>query len=181
MVAREAMTRFGLDEVLFIPNAVPPHKSGVTATAFHDRYQMVELACAGEPGFVASRIEEGTERSYSINTIERLRAERPGDQLLFLIGADAFAEIQTWFRWKDVIAAVEFIVVTRPGHDYTVPEGARVRRLDTLALPVSSSEIRDALAHGEAPATIPPAVIAYIRERGLYGMPGAVPQNPRSS
>lgn len=175
------MTRFGLDEVLFIPNAVPPHKSGVTATPFRDRYRMVELACAQEPGFVASRIEEGTERSYSINTIERLRAERPTDELLFLIGADAFAEIQTWFRWKDVIAAVEFIVVTRPGHDYTVPDGARVLRLDTLALPVSSSEIRDGLARGEEPATVPPSVMEYIWAHGLYGMPGAAPQNPRSS
>lgn len=180
-VAREALTRFGLDEVLFIPNAVPPHKSGVTATPFRDRYRMVELACAQEPGFVASRIEEGTERSYSINTIERLRAERPTDELLFLIGADAFAEIQTWFRWKDVIAAVEFIVVTRPGHDYTVPDGARVLRLDTLALPVSSSEIRDGLARGEEPATVPPSVMEYIWAHGLYGMPGAAPQNPRSS
>lgn len=175
------MTRFGLDEVLFIPNAVPPHKSGVTATAFRDRYEMVKLACAAEPGFVASRIEEGTERSYSIHTIERLRTDRPNDELLFLIGADAFAEIQTWFRWKDVIAAVEFIVVTRPGHEYTVPEGARVRRLDTLALPVSSSEIRDALARGETPPTLPPAVIEYIREQRLYGRPGAAPQNPRNS
>jgi len=68
-----------------------------------------------------------------------------------------------------VIAAVEFIVVTRPGHDYITPEGARVFRLDTLALDISSSEIRHKLAVGEQPAGIPPAVWAYIREHGLYG------------
>lgn len=175
------MAHFDLNEVLFVPNAVPPHKSGVTATPFGARYRMVELACAGEPGFVASRIEEGTLRSYSIHTIEKLRAARPSDELLFLIGADAFAEIQTWFRWQDVIAAVEFIVVTRPGHEYTVPQGARVRRLDTLALPVSSSDIREALARGEEPPTVPPPVIAYIREHGLYGKPGPAPRNPRTS
>ena len=66
---------------------------------------------------------------------------------------------------------VEFIVVTRPGHHYTVPPGARVHRLDTLALPVSSSDIREELAHGESPTTLPPAVLAYIHANGLYSKP----------
>lgn len=65
------------------------------------------------------------------------------------IGSDAFAEIGTWYRSTDVIRAVEFIVVTRPGHDYTTPPGARVERLETVALPVSSSEI-DRLGCGQA-------------------------------
>lgn len=130
---------------------------------------MVEIACAGEPAFDASPLEAGREKSYSIHTIERLRATlTPQDRLLFLIGADAFAEIQTWYRWQDVVREVEFIVVTRPGHVYEEPPGARVCRLDTLALPVSSSQVRARLAAGEAPPEIPPEVLAYIRERGLY-------------
>lgn len=175
-VAREAMVHFGLDEVLFIPNAIPPHKTNLIVTPYEDRFQMVELACAGHAGFVASRIEQDTRQSYSIHTIEKVRAERPVDQLSFLIGADAFAEITTWYRWRDVLAQVEFIVVTRPGHDYAVPEGARVRRLETVALPISSSEIREQLNRGEQPGSLPPAVLAYIRERRLYGSPGAEDQ-----
>ncbi|MBL8296692.1 MAG: hypothetical protein JNN08_32910, partial [Bryobacterales bacterium] len=62
--------------------------------------------------------------------------------------------------------------VTRPGHDYAVPEGSRVRRLETVALPISSSEIREQLGRGEQPASLPTAVLAYIRARGLYGSPG---------
>ncbi len=88
--------------------------------------------------------------------------------MFFIIGADAFAEIRTWFRWEDVVASVEFIVVTRPGHTYLSPPGAKVRRLETVALPVSSSEIRNALLRGESPVDLPPKVAEYIREHGLY-------------
>ena len=78
---------------------------------------MVELACESEPLFAPSRLEEGAARSYSIHTVERVRAaEGPDATIFFIIGADAFAEIRSWYRWQDVIRAVEFIVVTRPGH-----------------------------------------------------------------
>lgn len=168
-VAREAARQFRLSRVLFVPAARPPHKSGATSAGYEHRYNMVALACQGEPLFEASRLEAGHRRSYSINTIEKVKAElAPGEELFFLIGADAFAEIQTWHRWQDVIREVEFIVVTRPGHEYSVPPGARVHRLDSLALPVSSSEIRARLAAGKSPHEVPAAVLAYIREKGLY-------------
>jgi nicotinate-nucleotide adenylyltransferase len=168
-VAREAARRFGLDRVLLVPAGRPPHKAGGTRAPYEDRYRMVELACAGEPGLAPSRLEEGTQNSYSIDTIEKVRAALgPEDRLFFIIGADAFAEIQTWRRWQDVLRAVEFIVVSRPGHRYAVPGGVRVARLDNLELPVSSSEIRARLARGEEPPEVPAPVLAYIRERRLY-------------
>jgi nicotinate-nucleotide adenylyltransferase len=164
VVAREAADTFSLDRVLFVPAANPPLKD--TGAGYEDRFRMVELACAGEPRFVASRIEEGSQKSYSIHTIEKVKAEN--GEVFFVIGADAFAEIGKWYRWQDVVRSVEFIVVARPGHSFTIPEGARVHRLETVALPVSSSEIRHALARGESPAELPAAVAGYIRERGLY-------------
>jgi nicotinate-nucleotide adenylyltransferase len=165
VVAREAADTFSLDRVLFIPAGNPPLKD--TGASYEDRYRMVELACTGEPRFVASRIEEGSQKSYSIHTIEKVKAEN--GEVFFVIGADAFAEIGKWYRWQDVVRSVEFIVVARPGHSFTIPEGARVHRLETVALPVSSSEIRHALARGESPSELPAAVAEYIRERGLYG------------
>ena len=164
-MAREAADRWSLDRVLFIPAGNPPHKHA--DTPFEHRYRMVELACAADSGFVASRMEEGAEKSYSIHTIERVKAQN--GEVYFIIGSDAFAEIRTWHRWEDVIRAVEFIVVARPGHQIAIPPGARVHRLDTLASPVSSSAIRDALTRGETPAELPSAVAAYIRAKGLYG------------
>ncbi|MGA1989907.1 MAG: nicotinate-nucleotide adenylyltransferase [Bryobacteraceae bacterium] len=169
-VAREAVRVFGLERVLFVPASRPPHKSGAAVAGYEDRYRMVELACQGEPRFEASRLEAGQDRSYSIDTIDRVRASlAPSDELFFLIGADAFAEITTWRRWQDVVRGVHFIVAARPGHDYAIPPGARVKRLDTVVLAVSSSAIRARLAAGEIPPELPPAVLAYIRDRGLYG------------
>ncbi|MBZ5606392.1 MAG: nicotinate-nucleotide adenylyltransferase [Acidobacteriia bacterium] len=164
IVAREAAEAFSLDRVLFIPAANPPMKEA--GAGYEDRYRMVELACQGEPRFEPSRLEAGAEKSYSINTIERVKAQN-GD-VFFIIGSDAFAEIQSWYRWREVVAAVEFIVVARPGHRYTTPPGAGVHRLETLALPVSSSEIRQQLARGERPPELPAKVTDYIRSRGLY-------------
>lgn len=173
IVAREAADAFRLDRVLFIPAGCPPHKSDSTGASWTDRYRMVELACVADPRFEPSRLEEGEQKSYSILTIERVRAQRP-DELYFILGADAFAELGTWHRWRDVVAATRFIVVTRPGHTYSAPEGARVDRLDTLALPVSSSEIRRRLALGEMPEELPEAVGRYIVERRLYDWPASL-------
>jgi len=217
VVAHEAAEAFALDSVLFIPAANPPHKEA--GAPYEDRYRMVELACAVDPRFHASRLEEGRAVSYSIHTIERLRAsgDRTGpsgsvvrassseeartgppgsvvrasskeesstgpsssvvptgsseDTLFFIIGADAFAEIRSWRRWEDVVAGVEFIVVTRPGHVYDSPPGARVFRLETVALPVSSSEIRQELSRGRMPSDLPPGVAEYIHAHGLYRSP----------
>jgi nicotinate-nucleotide adenylyltransferase len=168
-VARSAADRFALDHVLFVPAAHPPHKSGVTHAPYEDRVRMAEIAVGGEPRFEVSRLEEGTARSYSIDTIEKLRPNlNPDDELFFIIGADAFAEIRTWHRWQDVARAVCFLVVSRPGHIYDVPPETRVDRLDTVDLPISSSEIRRALAAGERPAEVPECVLDYISRRGLY-------------
>ena len=171
-VAREAVSQMGLDQVLFIPASHPPHKSRSTAASYEDRYRMVELACADEKAFVPSRLEESEGRSYSILTIERLRDQLGAeDSIYFLIGADAFAEITTWHRWRHVIRIVEFIVVTRPGHRYQVPAGARVHSLETVALPISSSEIRAKLEAGENVPELPPRVLDYIRAQQLYAPP----------
>ena len=168
-MAREALKELSLDRVLFVPAAHPPHKSGSTEAGYEHRYRMLELACEGDASFVPSRLEEGDRKSYSILTIEKLRAQLdPDDKVFFLIGADAFAEITTWHRWENVIRAVTFIVVTRPGHNYEVPPGASVQRLETLALPVSSSDIREKLAAGEDVPELPLKVRQYIRDNGLY-------------
>jgi nicotinate-nucleotide adenylyltransferase len=165
-VAREAAGKLHLDQVWFVPAAHPPHKSDHTGATYEDRFQMTELACEVDSRFVASRLEAGDHKSYSVDTVERVRAL--GEQPYFIIGADAFAEVTSWHRWEDLVRLTEFIVVTRPGHQYATPPGARVHRLETVALPVSSSEIRRKLFAGEIPTELPPAVVSYIADRGLY-------------
>ena len=165
-VAREAADQFRLDQVWFVPAAHPPHKPSQSSACYEDRYRMTELACQADPRFIASRLEAREQKSYTIDTIQQVRAE--GEQPYFIIGADAFAEITSWHRWQELLPLTDFIVVTRPGHHYTAPAGARVHRLDTVALPVSSSEIRKRLAAGHIPAELPFPVAAYIAEKGLY-------------
>jgi nicotinate-nucleotide adenylyltransferase len=167
-VAREAADRFHLDSVLLIPAGRPPHKGGARAPYEH-RVRMAEIAAAGDARLSVSRLEEGTARSYSIDTIEKVRAGLAADdELFFIIGADAFAEIQTWRRWREVAAAVRFIVVSRPNAEYAPPAEVSFERLDTLSLDVSSSDIRRALAAGERPASLPAEVLAYIETHQLY-------------
>jgi nicotinate-nucleotide adenylyltransferase len=167
-VARAAASSFRLDRVLFLPASRPPHKPACHAS-FDDRCRMAELAVAGDARFEVSRLEEGPGRSYSIDTIEKVRAQSaPSHELFFVLGADAFAEITSWHRWPDVARAVTFLVVSRPGHAYHIPPEAHVERLDTLELPVSSSEIRRKLAAGELVVDVPPDVLGYIAARHLY-------------
>jgi nicotinate-nucleotide adenylyltransferase len=168
-IARLAADHFRLDRVLFVPAARPPHKGGVTHASYEDRVRMIELACPDDPRFEVSRLEQATERSYSIDTIEKLRARlQPADELYFIIGADAFAEIRTWRRWRDVAAAVTFLVVSRPGHEYDTPPEVHAKWLDAVEMLVSSSEIRRELAEGRRPAEVPAAVLDYIAENRLY-------------
>ena len=170
-VARTAAEHSNLNRVLFVPAHHPPHKGGATYAPYEDRVRMLELACAGDARFEVSRLEEGTERSYSIDTIERVRAAlSPGDELFFIIGADAFAEIQTWRRWQEVAQAVHFLVASRPGYLYDVPAGAKVERLDSLDLTASSSEVRAGLANGRRADGVPQSVLQYIYQRGLYSV-----------
>jgi nicotinate-nucleotide adenylyltransferase len=171
-VAREAADQFELEQVWFIPAAHPPHKTAHNGATYEDRFRMTELACQADPRFIPSRLEEGAGKSYSVDTVERVIAL--GQQPYFIIGADAFAEVSTWHRWQELVRLTEFIVVTRPGHPSSAPPGARVHRLDTVALPVSSSEIRRQLSNGEIPTELPAAVAHYISERGLYQSPSGI-------
>jgi nicotinate-nucleotide adenylyltransferase len=126
-IAEEARKAFALTRVLFVPAGNPPHKESTGLAPFEDRYKMVEIACQQYPGFEASRLEEtGKRRSYTVDTIRRFRSERKGAayELFFLIGADAFDELETWKGWQDLLQLTEFIVVARPESEYRVPDGS---------------------------------------------------------
>ena len=167
-----AADRFGLTKVLFIPAGIPPHKNNAAVASYEDRVHMAELACACDARFEVSRVEApepsgASTPSYTIVAIEKLRGEglqSPG----FLIGADAFAELRQWYRWQDVVASVEFIVVTRPGALWETPPGAIVHQLTGIESPVSSSLIRERIANGGSDLPVPSVVMDYIREHELY-------------
>jgi nicotinate-nucleotide adenylyltransferase len=175
-IAEEARKRYALDRILFVPASNPPHKEAAGLTPYEDRYRMVEIACKPYPDFMASRLEATSGPSYTVDTVKRVRKELgASDRLFFLVGGDAFDELETWKGWRELVRLTEFVVVSRPDSAYRIPEGAHVHRLDGLALPVSSSTIRARLATGEATPELPAEVRAFIEKRGLYSF--AVTQN----
>lgn len=118
-VARGLLKLFALDEVLFIPAYVAPHKRERRVSPAHDRYAMLALATQGEHRFRVSAFElSAPERPYTVETLSSFR-ERAGDatRLFFIMGADSWEEITTWREWERVLTLTDTIVVTRPGYE----------------------------------------------------------------
>src|SRR3712207_6503872 len=117
-VARGLLDIFGLDEVLFIPAYVAPHKRDRRVSPAHDRYAMLALATQVEKRMLVSAVElSAPERPYTVETLSSFR-ERAGDgvRLFFIMGADSWEEITTWREWERVLTLADTIVVTRPGY-----------------------------------------------------------------
>lgn len=178
-VAKEAVGRFHLDQILFIPSGQPPHKNHGPQATYEDRFRMVELACRCDRRFEASRLEDpavlGDGKTYSIDAIEKARQNADSeDSLYFLIGRDAFDELSIWHRLEDVVRQIEFIVATRPSTDSPAePEGvaalARYHQLDGIEIPTSATQLRAQMARGEnIDVSLPPEVGDYIRHHRLY-------------
>jgi nicotinate-nucleotide adenylyltransferase len=168
-MAAAAAAQCGLGRILLVPAANPPHRRQGAYASFEDRFRMVEIACAGNEKLVASRLDEGPGKSYSLVMVERFLRENEDAEPYFIIGADAFADIASWHRWRDLARLVTFAVVGRPGAGYEVPPDTRVHRVDGVNLPISSSEIRAGLAAGsETKVDLPAGVLEYIRHHHLY-------------
>jgi nicotinate-nucleotide adenylyltransferase len=118
-VARGLLLLFALDEVLFIPAYVAPHKRDRRVSPAHDRYAMLALATQDEERMRVSAVElSAPERPYTVETLSSF-LERAGDatRLFFVMGADSWEEITTWREWERVLTLTDVIVVTRPGYE----------------------------------------------------------------
>jgi nicotinate-nucleotide adenylyltransferase len=133
-IARAAITRLALDQVLVAPVATQPLKGGSGHSSFEDRLAMVRLAVAGEPGLVASDVDAplpGAWPNYTIDTLRRLRKHlQPTDELFFLLGADSFLTLRRWHNCTELLLFCNFIVAGRPGFSLeqfnaALPKGVR--------------------------------------------------------
>lgn len=168
-VARAALRRLKLDRLVFVPAGVSPHKQHRRPRAsFAHRYAMLKLATAGEPRFSVSRLEARGVH-YSIDTVRRMkRSLKKSDRLFFVIGADAFREIPTWWKWKDLLHACEFAVASRPGASLSGATGAVVHPL-RVHNRVSATQVRAAARLGRSLAKLVPVPVArYIAQNRLY-------------
>lgn len=176
VAASEVQALFGLDEVVFVPTGQPWHKDGVSPA--EHRYLMTVIATASNPRFTVSRVDidrEGT--TYTIDTLRDLREQRPGDELFFITGADALAEILSWKDPEDLFELAHFIGVTRPGHELSnggLPED-RVTLQEVPAMAISSTNCRARVSRAEPVwYLVPDGVVQYINKYRLYAAGGPV-------
>jgi nicotinate-nucleotide adenylyltransferase len=175
-VAEEALKQCGLKKVVFLPTGKPPHREVAEGVPGEWRYQMVQLAIQGRPGLEVSRLELDCQGPcYTIDTVRTMSRRHP-EGVAYILGADAFAEIETWKDWQELLASCPFIVAPRKG----VPRKlfsrppftqAEVYFLDMEEIDLSSCDIRRAYREGKPTrGLVPPLVDRFIRARGLYGV-----------
>jgi nicotinate-nucleotide adenylyltransferase len=209
-LAREAEERFSLRQIHFVPAFVPPHKQKQPLTPYLHRFTMLSLATAGNKNWIPSLLEapeeingqpgkKSTGPNYSIDTVRKLKAGlKNSDRVFFLIGIDAFLEIQTWHEPLELFGECAFVVASRPGHSLAdvanaLPEslrpksaatepfkkhpakgdlvlpGVSVHLLDGLQHAISATAVRDAVKAGKPLGKLIDTPIAdYIKKERLY-------------
>jgi nicotinate-nucleotide adenylyltransferase len=184
--AEGARARLGLDRIVVIPSHDPPHRPvDPHASAFH-RFAMVALAIKGRPGYEVSDMElQRSGPSYTAMTLRDWHAAGwNASQLFFIIGADAFADIATWYDYPAILDACQFALVARPGMSIATALartptlrariGAGIHLIEAPTADVSSTEIRARLAEGRTVEGLVPAAVArHIAAHRLYTERGA--------
>jgi len=185
---RAAGAAFGLDRILYLPTAHPPHKPDRRFAPAWARYAMVELALLGDAQLWVSDFEMTRDRSaYTIDTVKHFRALWPDAELYYLLGADAFAELDSWRQWRQIPTLARLLVMSRPGELSCAATGAGVPRqlppavAELLASDrvvvfenppeeVSATEVRRSIARDEPVPRdmVSPLVLEYIRKYKLY-------------
>jgi nicotinate-nucleotide adenylyltransferase len=188
--ALEIQQALGLDEIRLLPAHVPPHRSQPQASP-QQRLAMLRAAVDGDPAFtVDTREYEREGPSYTLDTLQSLRADLTGKDLCLLVGMDAFCGFTSWHRWREIPEYCHLVVMTRPGK--TLPEQdeladfisrrrvADAGMLKTRAsglllfhpvsqLEISATQIRKLLAAGKrADYLLPKSVLEVIKNESLY-------------
>lgn len=193
-LAEEAREALGLAAIRWLPAGQPPHRSTPRISPEH-RLAMVRLAVAGNPHFNVDPGEvEAAAPSYTVTTLTRLRQEVGPDQpLVWLMGADAFAGLASWYSWREVFGLAHLAVLHRPGYPLLAetlaepltrefvqrqcagPEalartpGGAILPLPMTQLDISATHIRSLLARSASPRyLLPDEVLDYIRRHQLY-------------
>lgn len=180
VAAEEARHVLALDQVLFVPAAVPPHKLGDSMAQARHRVAMLELALSGHPHFALSRVDlDRPGPHFTVDMLALLAAALgPDTELYFLMGADSLRDLPTWRDPAGILGQARLVVVDRPGYlpDLTaltallpgLPE--RLTLVPMPAMGLASSDIERRVGEGRPIRyQVPAAVEAYIYANGLYG------------
>ena len=189
-VALEVREFLGLDRLRLLPCREPVHRS-VQGAPPQARRMMLELAVRNEPSLLVDPRElDRSGPSYMYDTLLSIQAEFPGQSLVLVLGMDAFAGLDRWYRWNELPGLTHFLVLHRPGYEPQVPTGLTRSGLFRIGdykdvfdrhvsgfvvfhavsqLEISSTGIREILARcGNPRFLLPESVLEMIREQGFY-------------
>jgi len=182
--AQEGSIQLELDRVEFVPTARPPHREIDGDPGPEVRFEMCELAVAGDERFSASRMELDREGpSYTVDTLKALHESHPDDELFLLLGADQAERLHTWREPETVLELATVCAVERVGYSRNAIfiklarlKGAQgLRFLEMPLIQVSSSSLRRRVSKGRPIRyLVPDDVLRFIEEKGLYAAPAAV-------
>ncbi len=167
-MARAAIGACELDEVWFLVNPAPAHKTGVTALV--DRMAMVRLAVAGGAAMREGAPDGAADpAAHTMAEFGRLMAHYPDTEFVFIVGIDVLATLDTW-NYSEIVRSLSFAVARRAGGPEIKSDGhLRVQWLDLAEhTEASSRQVKAQLRAGERPAELDDGVFEYIQERGLY-------------
>jgi len=178
VLAQEAASQLGLEEVLLVPAGEAPHKRIEPEPGREVRLAMARLAAATDPTLEASDVETSREGpSFTFRTLELLSDARPNDELVFVMGADVAAGLESWRDPQRLLELARLGIAARPGNVLDEAEAALERlggneRAEIVKMPeigVSSTGIRRRVAAGRPIRhLVPDAIVDFIDERGLY-------------
>ena len=172
VAASEVQARFGLNEVVFVPTGIPWQKGQREVSLAEDRYLMTVIATASNPRFSTSRVDvDRGAPTVTVDTLTDLRAQFPDQEMYFITGADALAQILSWKRVDELFELAHLVGVTRPGFrlDGKHLSDRPVSLVEVPAMAISSTDCRQRVARG-LPVwyLVPDGVVQYISKRGLY-------------
>jgi nicotinate-nucleotide adenylyltransferase len=175
IIASEAMWLLGLDQVLFVPAADPPHKPIAGGVPAAERLLLTRAALAGEPRFAVSTIEIDRRLRFTVDTLSALRNELPEAGLHFIAGSDSLLALHTWRQPERILSLCRFAVAPRPGDDEEAMQasakrwGEQVTVLPSVRIGISSTDIRERVrAARPVRFLVTDAVERLIAEKGWY-------------
>ncbi|MBS7576699.1 MULTISPECIES: nicotinate-nucleotide adenylyltransferase [unclassified Enterococcus] len=168
VVADQVKQQLGLDEVLLMPEYLPPHVDEKSTIPSHHRAKMIELAIENHQGLTLETIElSRAGKSYTYDTMKDLTSQHPDIDYYFIIGGDMVEYLPKWRNIDQLVEMVQFVGVQRPG--YKSGTSYPVIWVDIPKLDISSQKIRQLIRSGNEPNfLVPPKVLAYIYQQGLY-------------
>jgi len=178
IIAENVLNLFDIDNVIFMPAGLPPHKTDRSITDGRYRLEMVRLAIKDNKYFKVSDWEiSKNKKSYTVDTLRYMKKSNKYDKIMFIMGADSLLNIHHWKEPEYILGHALIIVAARPGFNIEKiftnskfrPYLENIQFMDSFLLDISSSSIRDCLANRRSVKyLVPDNVISYIQQHNLY-------------